>query len=923
MLVGRATQCSDIRTLLDAAVQGQAGVLLIRGEIGIGKTRMVDFAVEAATDFSILRVAGHEAETELSFAALSWLLDPLTELLPQLPESQSNALAGALNWGPVAAGGDRLTVAAATLTLLAAAADERPVLVVVDDVHWLDLPSMEAIIFAARRLKAERIAVILAARSPEDAASPLRRWLGTIPELVLPPLPEPAAWELVDAHSTGWSRTLLAQRIQESAGNPLALLEFPKIGPEVSPVQPLPISRRLELAYGSQITAQPQSTQRALLVLAAVGSQPSVAEDVLLPALDLEGLSATDLEPAETSGLVLIDERGISFRHPLVRSALYQSASPADRRAAHRALAEAFRHLGGTRAAERRGWHLAAASIGPDEQTAADLDAAAAGAVERRSYATAMDLYRRAARLTPPGLTRARRLIQAAYQSLPSGQIDLGQALISSAQEETDDPHLQTEARALWGRIGMWGGQPALARDLTLAEARRIAPQEPIWAALMSAHVALVTAMMGEQRMASEVAGWAAEQVTDQPDLVAVPVLLVYALTRAISGHGDEARELLIRCEPGLMDWDPLSSEHLLLVAAQGWESLEEPAHARRLLEYAVRSARQASAAGLLPFQLSRLAVLEFRAGDWAAAYSYAHDALVLSEQSGWQTEVPNSLVTLATIEAGMGRGQECRQHAERAIQSTAGATVINARVASALGLLELAEGRAVEATAHFAEVGRFCAEHELGDPVLLNWAGDLVEALVRAGQPDRADAPYQILAAEAASTARPTEVAIAARCRGLLAASPDDADKAFAEALEWHGRAAQPFDAARTWLCYGEMLRRQRRRAAAREALETAAEQFDRLGAKPWSDRAHGELRASGATARPRRESPSGQLTPQELQVAMVVADGASNAEAAAQLFLSPKTIEYHLSNTYRKLGLRSRGQLARAIADGRPTAG
>lgn len=919
MLVGRTAECASLRTLLAGAHRGDAGVLLVRGEIGIGKTRLVDFVTQeaAGNGFTVLRASGHEAESELSFAGLSWLLDPLARLAPQLPGPQSDAIAGALQWGPVT-GGDRLAVAAATLTLLAAAAEEQPLLVAVDDVHWLDLPSLEALIFAARRLKAERIAVVLAARTPEDAASGLGRWLGTLPEVMVPPLDEPAAWELLDEQSTGLSRRLLAQRIEESAGNPLALLEFPRISAEVSPVQPLPISRRLELAYGSQIAAQPQSTQRALLILAAVGSQPGVAEEVLLPALDAEGLSAADLEPAETSGLVYIDDQGIRFRHPLVRSALYQAASPADRRAAHRALAEAFRRVGGPRAAERRGWHLAAATIGTDEAAAADMAAGADAALERNSFATALELYRRSARLTPPGELRIRRLMQAGYVSMPAGQIELGQALLNGILDETDDAKLRTEARFLWGRLGMWGGQPREARDVTLETARQVEAYEPVWAAFIYAHTAMATVMMGEQRLAFEAASTAATLVADLPPEAVPLVQVIHALTLAIGGEGERARQILTDSEQFLLAGDPTSADHPLLIGAQAWESLEGLEEARRLLEFQVRSSRAASAIGILPFPVARLAMLEFRLGNWQAAYSYAHEALELSEQTGFLTEMPNSLVTLATMEAAMGRGDECREHAERALRHTQGLEVWAVRAAGALGMLDLAEGRPAEACTRLAEVARFSKEQGLGDPVLLTWAGDLVEAYVRAGHPERADEAYQVLVNEAASSRRPTEIAIAMRCRGLLADSADDMEKAFAEAIEWHGRATQPFETARTMLCYGEALRRHRRRADARVVLEAAAEQFERLGARPWSERALTELRATGATARPRRESPSGQLTPQELQVALVVADGASNAEAAAQLFLSPKTIEYHLSNVYRKLGLRSRGQLARALGTG-----
>jgi DNA-binding CsgD family transcriptional regulator len=282
---------------------------------------------------------------------------------------------------------------------------------------------------------------------------------------------------------------------------------------------------------------------------------------------------------------------------------------------------------------------------------------------------------------------------------------------------------------------------------------------------------------------------------------------------------------------------------------------------------------------------------------------------------------LPNSLVALATIEAGMGRSEACRTHAARAVTLSreAGVTVVEAHAAIALALLELGNGNATAAVQHLDFVRAFAASHGLRDPVLLNWAGDLVEALERAGDSDRARIVSEVVTAEAEETQRPTELAVAARCRGLLAESQAAFQDAFAEAFAWHARGAQPFQEARTRLHYGEVLRRNRHRADARAELGTALSVFESLGAEPWAARARGELQVTGITVRPRSD-PSHQwrLTPQELRVALVVADGASNAEAAAQLFLSAKTVEYHLSSVYRKLGIRSRAQLVRTLTAG-----
>jgi DNA-binding CsgD family transcriptional regulator len=917
VLVGRSEECELLRQLIADARNESAGVLLLRGETGIGKTRLLAFAVDSAEGFRILHIQAHESEVEIPFSGLSWLLDPLTALLRQLPQVQAQALAGALQIGP-ASGGDRLTVAAATLTLLAVAADEQPLFIAVDDAHWLDLPSLEVMVFAARRLQAEQIVVVLTARPPPDIPADANRLLEALPEHVVLGLDPSSARELLAAQGAGMSPKVLAERVAESAGNPLALLELPALSEDALPIEPLRIGWRLERTFGRRIATVPPRTRRAMLLIAAAGAS---AADVLGPVLGLESLSIADLEPAETAGL-LTNERGtVRFRHPLVRSALYQSVSATERRAAHRALAVTFNSLSTPRAQERHAWHLAAAAIGPDEDVAAALDAAAEAAAARRSYATAMDMQERSARLSSPGEGRARRLLKAAHLSRPAGQVDAALPLLGQVLKETDDWKLRIEAEHLRCRIEMWRGQPVTGRDMLLAEAERVEAVDPVWSAIMHADAALVSAMLGEQLKASAAGEHAVELLGSLPDSVTMPALVVRALTLAIGGQVREARSMLARSEAYLAEWDPMDGDQILLVAALAWMSLEEPAHAMRWLEHVVRAAREACAVGLLPFQLSWLALAQWHGGNWPAAYSSVLDAVALAEETGWRTELPNSLVVLATIEAGMGRSESCQTHAARAVtlSKQAGVTVVEAHAAIALALLELGSGNAAAAVRHLDFVRAFAASHGLGDPVLLNWAGDLVEALERAGDSDRARMVCKVVTAEAEQTQRPTQLAVAARCRGLLAERQEAVQDAFAEAFAWHARSAQPFQEARTRLQYGELLRRSRQRAEARAELRAALDVFERLGAEPWAARARGELRVTGITVRPRSD-PTHQwrLTPQELKVALVVADGATNAEAAAQLFLSAKTVEYHLSAVYRKLGIRSRTQLVRTFAAG-----
>jgi DNA-binding CsgD family transcriptional regulator len=378
---------------------------------------------------------------------------------------------------------------------------------------------------------------------------------------------------------------------------------------------------------------------------------------------------------------------------------------------------------------------------------------------------------------------------------------------------------------------------------------------------------------------------------------------------------------VLRRCEPHLAGFDPLNSEQLPVLVALAYAAVEENATARHRLEAAVRATRNAQAVGLLPFQLSWLALLCWLDGDWVSALAHAHASVQLAEESGWTTELPNSLARLATIEATLGKEADAREHVERAAelgarQSTSG--IYDAHRGRVLGLLELGAGRAEQAAEHLEVAGGFALAHRMGDSALFNWASDLTEALARAGRTEQARTAHRSAAREAERSRRPTQLAIAARGRGLLAETPEAGCAAFEEALRWHGAARQPFDQARTQLCYGEFLRRNQRRVDARAQLGAALVTFNRLGAAAWARRTEAELGATGMSSRRRAASPTERLTPQELQVAMIVADGATNAEAAARLFLSAKTIEFHLSNVYRKLGIRSRAALVRKVLDG-----
>lgn len=913
MLVGRATEIGILDDLTANAREGRARVIVLRGEAGIGKTALLGDITERAgsgTDgFTLLLAQGHEVEAHVSFGGLATLLTPVRHLIDELPEAQADALSGALRLRP-ASGGDRLGVGTAVLGLVAAAAERAPVLLAVDDAHWLDLPSLEAIVFAARRLRAERAAVVIAARPAADIDADVTRWLDSLPELPLAGLEEQHARELLTMRVHPLDPVRLRRHLSETAGNPLALLELagqPDAGPGVAPV---PIGRRLEEAYGARLRRCPQSTRKALLLLAVCGGEI----DVLRQLLESQGLSPAAIDAAEAEGLVRAAAGDIQFRHPLMRSAVYQLASPVERREAHRAMALVVASLDTPSAEEREVLHLAAATTLPDERIAVRLAAAAKAAADRRSYATAMDMYVLSGRLSPPGAVRADSMLTAAEISMQAGRTEAGLAILDRL-EETRDPDLLTRAVHIRCRIEMWGGKPVLARDRLLDEGRRLMDRQPFWAAVMMCHASLLTTMLGELRAAEQSSHTVVGLVEDLPDKQIMPILVVHALVLASRGRRDQAHDLLERCRPHLADYDPLAADQALLIAAQAFDAIEEPDEAHRWYRRAVDAARAAGAVGLLPFQLSAQALAHWRQGSWAAALSTAGEAVSFAEETGWRTEMPNSLVALALVEAGMGREEDCRTHCEDAVSMAerTGARVVDARANIASALLDLGAGRFADAATRLERVAAFAAATDLGDPLLVSWAADAVEAAVRGDRPDLAKTAYAQAVAEAEASGRPTALAREARCRALLSDDAETAEAAIAEALAHHEKADWPFEEARTLLVQGELLRRDRRRSRARVALERAADLFDRLGATAFADRAAEELRAVGG--RTRAPSKAAGLTPQETTIALVVAEGVTNAEAAARLFLSPKTIEYHLSSVYRKLGIKSRNQLAAAV--------
>jgi DNA-binding CsgD family transcriptional regulator len=905
MLLGRDAERARLNGLLERARGGASAALVIRGEPGIGKSALLEDAVAAADGMTVLRARGVESESELSFAGLADLLGPVVSELGSLPPPQRVALAGALALGPPVPG-DRFTLYAAALSLLATVAERAPVLVAVDDAPWLDAPSREALVFVARRLQEEGVVLLLAARSGEPVGSEP----AGVAELVLDGLDAGASAALLE--QAGAIAPEVAGRLFDATGgNPLALLELSRLLNDAQrsgaePIEePVPVGAGIERAFSHRIDALPAASRQALAMAAA-------SESGALDELAAAGLDLNALEPAEAAGLIAVADGRLTFRHSLLRSVAYRAVPAPEQRAAHRAIAAALE-------GERRAWHLAAAAVAPDEEVAAALAEAAGAARARGGPAAAMRAAERAARLTPEPRQRAGRLLEAAGDCARVGRPDRAQELLAEALELAEEPRLRADVQHMRALIEARSGAAAAAAELLGEEAARVEAIDPVRAATMTMAAVQPLFEAGENATGLATAQ-RGQALAERAELPPMPAGLPLAMALLLCNERPAAQPML----HGAVDWldhaeDPWALGPVLIFGiGQAFMWMEDHDRSRRLLESGIAQSRAWSAPGLMPYGLLCLCELEFRSGRWAHAYAAGTEAVRLAEETGQLNDKGYSLAVLARVEAALGHEKECRAHMAGSLEivDLLGAEIVRGYVASTLGLLELGHGRSEEAAVALEGLAGFLGERPAGDPAVMQWPPDLVEAHVRLGRREDAEAVLAPFERAARHSGSRWASAAAARCRGLLA--PDDAfDEPFREALE---HRAMPFETARTQLVLGERLRRAGRRVEARGELRDALATFERLGAQPWAERARTELRASGE--RVRRGSPTAaeQLTPQELQVALEVARGSTNREAAAALFLSPKTIEFHLRNIYRKLGIRSRTELVRLVLSDRP---
>jgi DNA-binding CsgD family transcriptional regulator len=900
MLLGRDDERLALDRLLAQARQGRSGVLALVGEPGIGKTSLLEHAAQQADGMHVLRARGIQSEAEVPFAGLAELLRPALTVLDRIPPPQASALAGALALEPAKAQ-DRFAVGAATLSLLSAWAEEAPVLVLVDDAHRLDAASAEALLFAARRLLADPIALVVAVREGEPSlldGADLR-------VLRVAGLARADAAELLQR--AGVAGAALDRLYDVTAGNPLALLELAPQASDLPSEGPVPISASIAREFARRL-GQLAEPARRMLLLAATDDTGDLAT------LTRAGLEAATLAPAEEAGLLMLDGGRLEFRHPLVRSAIYTEASAPERRAAHAALADALPD----RDADRRAWHLAAAATGPDATASRALEQAAERARGRSAYGVAASAFERGARLALADADRARLLLAAADAAWLAGDPERTLALLEGARSHAQDPVLCARVDHLEGYVAMRRGPVMSGYRMTMSAAEQLEDADRELAVTMLAEAVLVCVYAGERSAMLAAAERSAELArADSSQRAAFFAEMANGIALVAAGAGDAGAAAIRRATAILDSSDELLDDPRTQVwAAFGPMWLREADVGREHFERAFERARSEAAIGALP------ALLNFRGRDqattdrWSAAETSFGEAIDLARETGQRTELATSLAGLARLEAQQGREDACRAHAAEAaaLCEELGLGLYSAWVLQALGDLELGLGRPGAAAAHHEAQAQALRARDIAD-VDVSSAPERVDAYLRLGRRDDAIAAADEFAKEAEAKGQPWARARATRARAMVA-EPAAAEALFAEALALHADTPDGFETARTRFAYGAYLRRARQRVRARDELRAAFQAFERLGARGWADQAEAELAATGETARRRDASTLDQLTPQELQIAHLLADGRTTREAAAAIFLSPKTIEYHLRNVYRKLGINSRDELAARFA-------
>jgi DNA-binding CsgD family transcriptional regulator len=906
VLRGRRDECAVLGGLLDGARDGRSGVLVLRGDAGVGKTALVEFAIESATGLTVLHAAGCEAEMELAFAALHQCCAPVLDRLDGLPGPQRDALATTFG---LAAGAvpDRFFVGLAVLGLLSSAANKRPLLCVIDDAQWLDRASAQALAFAARRMLAEPVVMLFAAREPSDL-------LAALPELVVGELGDADARALLASVIPGRLDERIAdQLLAETRGNPLALLELPRglgsaqLAGGFGLPGALSVQGRIEESFLARLEALPADAQRALLLAAA---EPNGDPALLWRAVERLSIASSALQPAQSSGLIEIDGR-VRFRHPLVRSAVYRAAPPDERRRVHRALADVTNAQADP---DRRAWHLAEAEASPNEDVAAELERAAGRAQARGGLAAAAAFLERAVALTPAPSRRAQRALSAAQTKFEAGALDDALALLATAEAGAVDDAERARVHLLRAQIAFASKRGSDAPQLLLRAARELEVVHPKLA--RATYLEALSAAMFAGRFAS---GGGAVEISEAAlagppppaaprpsDLLleglAVQFTAGYAagapiLKKALAAFAretvlppEEARWLWFGSWIALYVWDDeawraLSTRHLDLV-------------------------REAGALTALPFVLTdRSCVLAFH-GELGEAAACEDELRAATEATGIAT-VPYGALTIAALRGYEAEFSQVIQTAVKEAQERGeGLALTISEILN--GTLYNGLGRHDEALAAVGQPERYYEESAVLWVLI-----ELIEAAVRSGEPQVAGHALDLFAQKTSVAGTDWALGIEARCRAMLSHSDAEADSLYRDAIARLGRTRVRVELARAHLVYGEWLRRERRRADAREQLRTAFEMFNAMGIDGFAARAERELLATGERLHKRTVETRDELTPQEAQVARLARDGLSNAEVGARLFISQHTVAYHLRKVFSKLDITSRNQLRQVLPE------
>ncbi|MBB4912298.1 helix-turn-helix transcriptional regulator [Actinophytocola algeriensis] len=895
MLIGRDAERRMIEGLVAGARNGQGGVLVITGEPGIGKTTLLDHAAACAAGMRVLRAAGSEPEREIPFGALHQVLRPTLDRIDEIPAPQAQALSAALALRPGTTG-DRFAVGAATLSLLCRFAEDQPLAILLDDLPLFDRPSAAALTFTARRLVADPI-VLLATSRTSDAPDVRDQ----LPQLPLAGIDLTAAGELVSSHSAvPVSPERVARLHRATAGNPLALVELAGAAPDASPAAPLPVPAALADAFAARARSLGRHGRAALTVAAVVGTDLRV----ISRACQLLDVGVEALGEAEDAGLIRIGDGRVEFRHPLVRAAVYGDAAPEHRRTVHRAVADAL----GPQEPDRHAWHLAEAAIGPDHRVAELLSRAAARAHARSAHDIAAAAFERAARLCPDTEGHARFCVAAAESAWLAGTASRATGLLDEAGELTV-PEVRLLALELRGAIATRTGSLTASRD-TLRTAAAETPDADDRVVLLADAISACFYLC-DTATAVGIAG----EIEDLLARVTTPkarglgqIAAGAALVMANRGGADQLRAAVesLTASGGLRD--DQRRRFWLMTGPLYLRDSTTGAELRRI----VHESRADTAVGSLPSLLFHVARDEATTNQWVRAAATYDEAIRLARETGQNTELAMSLAGLAWLRARLGHEPQCRTLVAEALPICRAREIHIGRIWSlfALGELELGLGDPRKALTHLDELDALLGTLGVTDPDL-SPAPERADALLRLGMRAKAEPIAHHYRAAAATKDQPWALARAERTLGMLGAEAD-LDTHFTRALEFHARTLDDFETARTRLAYGTRLRRARRRIAARPQLRVALATFEELGATPWADRAATELAATGETVRRRAPSGAQTLTPQELQVALLLSEGRTTREVAAALFLSPKTVEYHLRKVYAKLGVRSRAELA-----------